>query len=481
MIADFTDTVVIDGFTQPGAVLATISSDASPMIELDGSLTPDGTDGLTITAGNSTVRGLVINGFPQVQQGHGIVLSGVGGNVIEGNFIGTDVTGTLDRGNRGAGILVQSGDGNRIGGSTPAARNIVSGNTFTGIRVQSSQDLVIIGNYIGMDVSGTQALGNSGSGVELRVSSSNTRVGGIAAGEGNVISDNGRLGIFISSSDNNIVQGNLIGLDATGTAGQGDSAGIAVQSGAEGNLIGGTTSTARNIISGNDELGIRVSNADDNRFYGNYVGTDITGTVGVGNRDGVFVEGSNNHVGGLAEGQGNVISGNTLTGVTVENDGPVATDGNLIAGNYIGTDFSGMLAVANFTGVHFSFGTTGTTVVGNVISANRTYGLNITSGKNNVIQGNLIGTDMTGAAPLGNQRGIGMIGFFTTDNLIGGTTAGDGNTIAFNQLSDISVNGSSQRNAVLGNSIHSNGELGIDLVGDGPDSKRCSRRRPRTE
>ena len=93
-----TDPVIIDGYTQPGASLNTngpgLGSNAVLKIELDGSNAGAGASGLTITAGNSTVQGLVINRFGQ----NGVLLGTKGGNVLEGNFIGTDVTGTVDLG-----------------------------------------------------------------------------------------------------------------------------------------------------------------------------------------------------------------------------------------------------------------------------------------------------------------------------------------------------------------------------------------------
>jgi hypothetical protein len=266
--------VVIDGYTQPGASPNTngpsLGTNAVLMIELDGSRAGAGTDGLLITADNSTVRGLVINRFSW----YGIFI-GSGGNVIEGNFIGTDVTGSAGLGN-GAGVPIFSASGNTIGGTTAGARNVISGNEGYGV------------------------------------------------------------GIF-DSSTGNLVQGNFIGTDATGTVDLGNSAyGVVIYySGASNNIIGGTTAEARNIISGNDVGGISLWNGvTGNLVQGNFIGTDVTGTVDLGNVwGGVSIgDASNNIVGGTTSGAGNIISGNDMNGVDIAGSGAT---GNLVQGNFI--------------------------------------------------------------------------------------------------------------------------------------------------
>src|SRR5207249_1661314 len=149
------------------------SDNAVLTVELNGGLA--GTvDGLVITAGNSTVRGLVVSGFHRQfggGGGRGIRLFSGGNNVIAGNFIGTDPTGTQSRGNTEIGVEIQSSD-NRIGGTDPADRNLVSGNNdlVTGNETpgiyMSGTNNVTLGNYIGTDVTGTLALPN-GDGVML--------------------------------------------------------------------------------------------------------------------------------------------------------------------------------------------------------------------------------------------------------------------------------------------------------------------------
>ena len=102
---------IIDGTTQPGFAVGV------PVIELDGSLAGAGVSGLTVYAGSSTVKGLVVNRFAA----HGIVLTGGGGNVVAGNFIGTDAAGNADQGNGNQGVFILNSSHNTIGGNTDAA------------------------------------------------------------------------------------------------------------------------------------------------------------------------------------------------------------------------------------------------------------------------------------------------------------------------------------------------------------------------
>ena len=205
-LPQITDPAVIDGTSQPGY-------SERPVIELDGSNVS--VDGLYISAGNSTVRGLTINRFGV----DGIRLIDNGGNIIEGNFIGTDVTGTQDLGNRYSGISVETLN-NTIGGQTVKARNIISGNDNVGIYLTESKanNNLIQGNYIGSDVTGTKDLGNTNNGVAILNASNNT-VGGTTIEVGNLIFGNGKNGVFIngdSSKGNAILSNSIFGNDRLG-------------------------------------------------------------------------------------------------------------------------------------------------------------------------------------------------------------------------------------------------------------------------
>jgi hypothetical protein len=201
-----TDSVTIDGTTAPGF-------EGTPIIELDGTRVGFGI-GLGIGVGNSTVRGLAINRFS-----FGGILIDLGdrsrssNSLIEGNFIGTNVAGTAALGN-GIGVFIRN-PLNTIGGTTAAARNVISGNVNGGIVFRTQQNLVQ-GNFIGTQIDGTSPLGNGMDGVtivDIR-SGSNHTIGGTASGAGNTIAFNRGDGVRVSSLEgvniNNVIRGNSI-------------------------------------------------------------------------------------------------------------------------------------------------------------------------------------------------------------------------------------------------------------------------------
>ena len=338
--------VIIDGYTQPGASENTnpvgLGINAVMMIELDGSLarTGVGADGLNLYGGNSIVRGLVINRF----DGNGIGIAQGGGNVIEGNFIGTDITGTVAAGNAGdgfntlGGVQIYSSD-NTIGGTTAAARNLISGNNVSGVWISLSADNTVQGNLIGTNATGLHALPNL-DGV-VTSNTSNTIIGGTTVAARNVISGNFREGVHLGPTTGALpdqVLGNYIGTDITGLSALGNGQnGVRVQG--NDNWVGGAEAGAGNVISGNGEYGVALVGGatTDNLVQGNLIGTDATGTVPLGNGRGagVFIFAvPGNLIGGTTSGAGNVISGNNV-GVDIR------TAGSVVEGNLIGTDISG--------------------------------------------------------------------------------------------------------------------------------------------
>ena len=174
-LPSITDPVVIDGTTQPGFA-------GTPLIEVNGASAGATSDGLRLTAGNSTIRGLAINRFG----GAGIHVQLPGGtNFIQGNFIGTDPTGTLSQGNGSAaqsgGVWIDGSSGNWIGGPYATNRNLISGNIGSGVYLLNCAGNTVQGNLIGTRVSGTVALGNSNNGISLYNAPGN-QVGGTATG-----------------------------------------------------------------------------------------------------------------------------------------------------------------------------------------------------------------------------------------------------------------------------------------------------------
>ena len=308
-------------------------------------------------------------------------------------------------------------------------------------------------------------------------------------------------GIFVGASGaGSHVEGCYIGTDVTGK--------IAIPNGGSGvgvfssnNVIGGTTASARNVISGNNGAGVEVNffccqggliGITGNVIQGNYIGVTADGKTALGNqREGVFISigqgdlfNTNTQVGGTTPGARNVISGNGFDGILI---GSFATSDTKVQGNFIGTDATGMVAIPNGgDGIRIDLGRNNVIGgsapgAGNLISGNgrvasgtgRGDGISMGS-SGNVIRGNLIGTDVTGTAPLRNLLSGISGGSATT---IGGTGAGEGNVIAFNGQNGIRSNGPlSILNTYRGNSIHSNGTfvsssangIGIDIGPFGP-------------
>ena len=312
---------------------ATAATPATILIELNGNGLLD--SGLTINGGNSLVQGLVINRFGQA----GILLQS-DNNRVQGNFIGTDPTGTLARGNQFSGVLLLNGSrDNLVGGTTPAARNLIAGNGQSGIADFDGFDNRVQGNLIGTDASGTATLGNGFNGI-LAFNSKGIVIGGATPGAGNLISGNNNAAFtgaiqLRQGTTNAVIQGNLIGTDARGTATLGSTLNGVSISDSSANIIGGTAPGEGNVIAGNSGAGINfstvVASADGNVVQGNFIGTDRGQTLDLGNATGVQFDtnATNNTIGGAASGAGNVIAFNTV-GVALNNG-----RGNQVFGNSI--------------------------------------------------------------------------------------------------------------------------------------------------
>ncbi|SIN77733.1 Right handed beta helix region [Singulisphaera sp. GP187] len=382
-----TDPVIIDGTSQPGY-------QNRPLIELTGTDAGARANGVTITAGGSTIRGLAINGFA----GSGILIQGAGGNQLERNAIGTSSDGESAQGNGLAGITIHESSNNRIGGVASAAGNVVSGNFGSGIILSgtSAKHNVVQGNHIGTDLDGNDPLGNQLDGIVLDNAPEN-RIGGVEPGQGNLISGNQLTGLRIlgPGATGNLAQGNQIGTDRTGTRAIGNAFDGIFDSGAPGNTIGGTAAHAGNLISGNGGVGIQIHSrkASGNVVQGNLIGTDVTGTLPVGNaHGGVFLNNARgNTVGGTTQGARNVISGNPLVGVQLA--GRTAT-GNVVQGNLIGTDIQGAPHLGNTIGL-FLGGTTGNTIGGS-------------GSANNTVKGNVQADIATKPIPVTRSPGAGQ-------------------------------------------------------------------------
>ncbi|MFC1712564.1 NPCBM/NEW2 domain-containing protein, partial [Candidatus Poribacteria bacterium] len=340
-----------------------------------GILINDGAKSNTIGGADTGNRNVISgNGIRGVDI-HG---NGTDKNVVSGNYIGTDVTGTAELGNAEVGIEIDAGaQWNTIGGTTAAERNIISENKYGVVIWASGTDNnAVKGNYIGTDVTGMNALGNVKDGFGIGGGAQFNIVGGATAGERNIISGNRSIGGVISKdAANNTVSGNYIGTDVTGTTALGNGAGVWFYQGAHSNTIGGKTEGAGNLISGNG-TGVYIggSGTDSNAVIGNSIGTDVTGTMDLGNSDdGVEIrEAAQWNTIGNAD-AGNIIAFSGENGVRIEIGG---TYYNRISGNFIHHNAQ--------NGVRISFGPQSNTIggvgAGNTIAFNGEYGVLIEGG-----------------------------------------------------------------------------------------------------
>jgi hypothetical protein len=467
-------------------------------------------------------------------------------NQVIGNDIGTNIAGSAGIPNQGSGVEIADGSGNKVGGTSGGATvpgtevptpdgappgNLISGNIQWGIQIvltgasPGEPQTVIEGNIIGLDVSGTSAIGNGQGGIlvdNLSNSLIGETIGGAAATAGNLISGNTNVGIeligpqVVASGTNDTVQGNLIGLNAAGnvvTASNGitgNGTGILINNSPD-NLIGGTNPSARNVISGNGQNGVEISQvrSEGNQVEGNLIGTNVTGSgFPDGSQEsspaqsvGVLMDGvSGNTVGGTAPGAGNVISGNSV-GVEIsnfkQNGGQVLGSGDFVVGNLIGTDASGTQPVSNLDLGVFIDNAQGSVIgPGNFIAANGIGGVEILGqgSTGNLITGNTIGEGVNlqvfrkrGTATISSnapEPGIpvypgaqlnGVVVLGASQNTIGlnkkiaGSKANaiSGNVQVGVYITSRDYNGLTYTvpagNAVSGNTVRSNGNYGVLL------------------
>ncbi len=279
------EAALLDGYSQPGASenTAPIATNAVILIELDGSAI--GGVGLSVSPnGGATIQGLAINRW-----GTPVHSFGGGGNVFRGNFVGTDPTGAFAQPNSGG---VNAGaPGERVGGTAPGDRNLISGNAACCLNaaIGLGPNGLIQGNLVGTDATGTRAISN---GIGILASSAPVTIGGTVSGAGNVISGNG-IGIFLSQSNtNHVVFGNRIGTTADGNGPLGNGDGIVMNVGGDTTTIGGFAPGESNVIAFNSASGVIVTTngGSKNEIRGNSIhdngglGIDL-GDVGPGFND----------------------------------------------------------------------------------------------------------------------------------------------------------------------------------------------------
>lgn len=480
-----------------------------------------------MTAGSSTVRFLAINNC----LGTALSFSGLGGNTIAGCFIGTSADGTSAKAN-GLGIDIHGCSNNTIGGNAAFDLNLISGNTTQGISIggsQASDGNLILRNWMGVALTGPNAIPNGKNGILLDHASNNTisqnlisgntqdgiliqqvsgsstnnviqqnGIGSDASGSnaipnvqngihilgasgtqisGNLISGNSNNGVLLEKDANNTqIAGNGIGVNTFGSAAlPNNQNGIELQ-GASNTIITGIGTPAPSVISGNKQKGVLLTDKNGTRstgtlITGNIIGLNITGLNLIPNlNDGIWQRGADNTtIGGTVNGARNIISGNTSDGIAMG-----LGDHALVQGNYIGTDITGTTALGNGTGLLWndaSYATVGgtTPAARNIISGNVNAGINsfvIGSGFE-VIQGNYIGVDALGVVPLPNN-GVGMRISGPTNNTIGGTAVGAGNVISGNEGNGIEFTvGPANGTVVQGNFIGTDASGTLNLGNSG--------------
>ncbi len=388
------DSTLVYGHTQ-GLYIRDTNPDG-PEIFLDGRLA-ENADGFDLESNYNEISGLIISGF--AYDGINIIWDS-DYNWIYGNFIGTNAAGNDTLGNGIFGINIHINcEHNRIGGNEESQGNLISGNKSTGVYITGNQNIVT-GNRIGTNANGSEALPNKKSGIKLLDCNFNE------IGQDNLISGNIDHGIYLSNADSNIVAGNKIGTDFTGTLSVPNTDHGIYNYRSAGNLFGGLNKEESNLISGNEDFGIYLSGTESvgNTIQGNRIGTNSSVEEALPNKTGISVSRAKiNMIGGREPAAANIISGNNLYGIQISSTN---ADSNVVKGNKIGTNITEGIKIPN----------------GND-------GINIKSGA----QYNNIGPD---------------------------------NTIAYNGDQGIYISGSSTHyNTIYKNAIYNNTDKGIDLYG----------------
>lgn len=303
--------VLIDGFTQPGSSFNANPTgqglNATLRIEIDGTGAVSepcfqvfaGNDDLLVMA----IQGLAVNRCPI-----GAIHVGTGGDgaIIVGNYLGTDPSGTSVPGPQGFGVRIVNTSHVAIGGTFAFERNLISGHTDAGVVTDVAPFMAIRGNLIGTNAAGTAAAttGLFGHGLQLDIAAF-AQVGGTDSSARNVISGVGNRAIIVSNADSTIsVVGNFIGTDVTGTQVIGDAVGV--------DVIDASPAIRGNVIAGQGNVGISLERSSS-VIQGNFIGTDETATLPLGNPGGgiyALEENGDITVGGTGPGEANVIAHN---------------------------------------------------------------------------------------------------------------------------------------------------------------------------
>ena len=353
------------------------------------------------------------------------------------------------------------------------------GNAGLTLRDSLAKDNRITRCFVGIGPHGEESIPN-GRGIQLVDGAHHNQIGSEDFSLGNCISGNERSGLYILDADSNQVIGNRIGSDNAGGLGIGNENGILISGFASGNQIGGSEPGERNVISGNRLNGIQLSGegVSGNRIQGNFIGIDSSGSRPLGNEGiGIWVHSRAHHnlIGGLAEGEGNVISGNQNMGINL---GTTDTDNNQIAGNRVGTDIHGLQPIPNrYEGIRVHSGARHNRIgPGNLVSGNKSHGIELkyADTDSNTIFGNWIGLNAAGTDTIPNRKNGIQIGSGPRFNRIGGPENSERNITSGNRWSGLVISPKgSEHNLVQNNYVGTdtsgqhalgNHDFGIDIM-----------------
>jgi CSLREA domain-containing protein len=492
-LPDIVGRVTIDGWTQGPA-----NYFGPPLVWID---TATGVDGLTIKGDQVTVKGLAITKFFS-----GIVISGTGTHTIVGSYIGARPALAAQSGSfvatetviiepPGCGCPNGNVDGIDVIGNPPTSSptvtiggkgtgegNVIVGNSASGVDLLNAAGVSLLGNFIGTDRSGADNLGN-GVGAQA-VGTLNISIGdGTPDGRNVVSGQDGGPGIVVAGAESVSIKGNYIGVTPSGLAPLANALGIQIFSAFDVD-IGGTTAGARNIISGNTTDGVSLAGVCIcfdlvTKVRGNYIGLNAAGDAAIPNgQNGVHVlDAIGVVVGGSEPGEGNVVSGNTVDGITIVGEFSEAIE---VSGNRVGTNPAGTAAIGNGRdGISvkredggtdgpiatvIGFDTPGT---GNLVSGNGRHGIYVfatsddpTFFEETFVIHNLVGVDINGAGSIPNARNGVLIEQASLIIVFE-------NVIANNGQAGVVVlpeTGNPLGNIVATNAIFNNQGLGIDVT-----------------
>jgi hypothetical protein len=537
----------------------TYVSGGAPVVALDFNRHPGLIFG--VGSGGSQLLGVAVDDA----SGNGVILD-ADSITLNDNYIGLNLAGAA-AGNGGNGVFAWAeSNGNFIGLNDSLASgvvaNVISGNRLNGIELGGSSSNIVVDNRIGTNAAGTAAIANGGDGIYITHGSRGNEIGGTAfvdsvtskannptgskgtvtpvfvvPPQGNLISGNRRNGVLIDGlSLRNALNGNFIGTTASGDGALGNAGNGVWLNHAPGNSLVGCKFVNNpfvyyNVVSGNGENGLRVTNSDNVTVQGNFFGVGANNTAIVKNRlNGILVDGAskNTQVGGVIP-LGNVSAGNGLNGIEVAgkargfvtfntfggllafkgaapngNDGLLITSTgarNLVRTNvFSGNRRNGIELAGNASGVtvdpdivglntkgngvlpngangllidgtahgNIIGGTLGSVIPQNTFSGNKGYGIVITGrAHDNHVFRSFIGTQLLGVKALGNGKGGVLVAGHAYSNLVGLTTLTPADLISGNTGIGVTLTTGTLRNSVINNYIGLN-RLNRYLRNSGP-------------